>query len=369
MLTSGIIGLPNAGKSTLFNSLSASHHALVANYPFCTIEPNVGIVAIPDERLERLSEIFKPPKVVNSVLEVADIAGLVKGASKGEGLGNQFLSHIREVDAVIHIVRCFENDDVAHVAGKIDPESDIGTVETELLIKDVETVEARIHKLNKLLKTGDKHIKDEIDLCLLLKNHLSSGKLAKYFIAEFTAKHGSENTQFLRALYLLTDKHVLYVANVDDKHLHGNDWSKVVKEVARKENEETVVLSAEVESELAHLGSGEREEFMKVLGMEENGLNKLIHAVYKLLRLVTFFTVNEKELHAWAVLRGTTAPHAAGKIHSDFEKGFIKAEVMKYDDIIRFGSHHAVKEHGLLHIEGKDYEVKDGDIIYFRFHN
>jgi ribosome-binding ATPase len=359
LLRAGIIGLPNAGKSTLYNSISASHHAMIANYPFSTIEPNIGIVSIPDERLNKLTEIFKPPKSVRSNFEIFDIAGLVKGASKGEGLGNQFLSHIREVDAIIHIVRCFENEDVSHVTGKINPGSDIETVETELILKDLETIENKIQKTHKLLKTGEKKLKEEYDFYAELKNHLSTGKLAKYFTGGF---------EFRSALSLLTDKHFLYVANVDDKNLTGNEYSKTVETIARQQNEQAVILSAEVESELTRLESKERTEFMKMLGIQESGLDKLIHSVYSLLGLITFYTVNEKELHAWAIHSGARAPQAAGAVHSDFEKGFIKAEVMKYDDVVRLGSHHAVKEHGLLHIEGKDYEVKDSDIIYFRFH-
>lgn len=361
MLTAGIIGLPNAGKSTLFNSLSASNHALIANYPFTTIEPNIGIILIPDKRLDTLASILNPPKIIKAAIEVFDIAGLVKGASKGEGLGNRFLSHIREVDAVIHIVRCFENEDVAHVAGKIDPKSDIETVETELIIKDLETLENKIQKTHKLLKAHDKKIQEEYNYYTELKNHLSSGKLAKYFSRSSLLGKESEAS-------LLTDKHVLYVANVDDKSLNGNKYSEIVEEIAARENEKSVVLSAEVESELSRLAPDEQKEFMQLLGIQESGLDKLIHSVYNLLGLITFYTFNEKELRAWAVPKGTKAPRAAGVIHSDFEKGFIKAEVMKYEDVLRFGSHHAVKEHGLLYIEGRDYEVKDSDIIYFRFH-
>jgi GTP-binding protein YchF len=365
MLTAGIIGLPNAGKSTLYNSLSISHHAAVASYAFTTIEPNVGIVTIPDKRLDELSRIFNPPSAVSTSIEFLDIAGLVKGASKGEGLGNQFLSHIREVNAVVHIVRCFQNEDVQHPSGKLDPKSDIEIVETELLLKDLETLENRMQKTHKMLKSGDKKTQEEYELYQRLKEHLASGKLAKYFSRNYK---GHEYSEHLRTLHLLTDKHVLYVANVDDKSLDGNQWSKIVEEIAGKENEETIVLSAEVESELTHLSPEERIDYMELLGIQESGLDKLIHAVYKLLGLITFFTVNEKELHAWTIPAGARAPQAAGAVHSDFEKGFIKAEVMHYDDIIRFGSHHGVKEHGLLHVEGKDYQVRDGDVIYFRFH-
>jgi len=365
MLAAGIIGLPNAGKSTLYNSLSASHHAAVASYAFTTVEPNIGIISIPDKRLDELSRIFNPPQIRKASIEFLDIAGLVKGASRGEGLGNQFLSHIREVDAIVHVVRCFQNVEVQHPAGKLDPKFDIETVETELLLKDLETLENRMQKIHKMLKSGDRKTQEEYELYQRLKEHLASGKLAKYFSRLYK---GTEYSERLRTLHLLSDKPVLYVANVDDKSLAGNDYSKIVEEIAAKRGEETVVLSAEVESELTHLSPTERGEYMELLGIQESGLDKLIHAVYKLLGLITFFTVNEKELHAWAISKGSKVPQAAGIVHSDFEKGFIKAEVMHYDDIIRLGSHHAVREQGLLHIQGKDYEVWDGDVMYFRFH-
>jgi GTP-binding protein YchF len=366
-LKCGIVGLPNAGKSTLFNCLTASKHAQVANYPFCTIEPNIGMVTVPDDRIGVLAKIIKPPKAINAVMEFFDIAGLVAGASKGEGLGNKFLSHIREVDAIIHIVRCFENEDVVHVNGRIDPKSDIEIVETELIIKDLETLENRMQKTQKGMKTGDRKIKEEYENYQKLKEHLAAGRLAKYYAIEYRKSHSKEEIEHLDSLHLLTDKHMLYVANVDDKSLQGNGYSRIVEEIAEKEGEETVVLSAEIESELALLDAEEEKEFLREFGLSEPGLDKLIHTAYHLLGLITFFTHNEKELHSWTIRRGTRAPQAAGAVHTDFEKGFIKAEVISYDDMINYGSEHAVREKGLMRIEGKDYIVKDGDIIYFRF--
>lgn len=366
-LKCGIVGLPNVGKSTLFNCLTSSHLAEAANYPFCTIEPNVGIVTVPDKRVDELAKIYNPKKITETVIEFVDIAGLVAGASKGEGLGNQFLSHIREVDAIIHIVRCFEDENVAHVADKIDPKSDIEIIETELILKDMETVENRLSKTEKLLKSGDKKIKEEYESYVALKEHLASGRLAKYFTFEYRKNHSPDDVEHINSLCLLTDKHVLYVANVDDKHLSGNMYSKVVEEIAKKECEEAIVLSVEMEAELSLLESDEKAEFIKELGISEPGLDKLIHTAYKLLGLITFFTVSEKEVHAWTVHKDTKAPQAGGAIHTDFEHGFIRAEIMNYGDLISLGSEHTVKEKGLLRLEGKDYEVKDGDIIYFRF--
>ncbi len=366
-LKCGIVGLPNVGKSTLFNCLTASQLAEASNYPFCTIEPNVGIVTVPDKRIDELAKILNPKKTVKTVIEFVDIAGLVRGASKGEGLGNQFLQHIREVDAIIHIVRCFENADIVHVSGKVDPKDDIEIVETELILKDLDTLENRIKKTEKLLKTGDKKIKEEYESYTGLKKHLESGRLAKYYINEYVKTHSSEEISHLKGMQLLTDKHVLYVANVDDKSLHGNQYSKIVEEIANKEDEEAIVLSAEIEAELSRLEPEEEMQFLKELGIEEPGLDKLIHAAYHLLGLITFFTVSEKEVHAWTIHRGTNAPEAAGEVHTDMEHGFIRAEVMHYDDLIKFGSEQAVRERGLMRVEGKDYEVKDGDIIYFRF--
>lgn len=366
-LKCGIVGLPNVGKSTLFNCLTSSKSAEAANYPFCTIEPNLGVVTVPDKRVDELVKLFNPKKTVKSIIEFVDIAGLVAGASKGEGLGNQFLSHIREVDAIIHIVRCFDNDDIVHVTGKVDPKSDIETIETELILKDLDTLENRIQKTHKLLKTNDKKIKEEYESYIELKKHLESGRLAKYYLFEFRKNHLPDEVGHFDELNLLTDKHILYVANVDDKHLSGNDYSKIVEEIAAKEDEEAIVLSVEIEAELAQLDSKEETEFLKELELKEPGLDKLIHTAYHLLGLITFFTVSEKEVHAWTIHKGFKAPQAAGEIHTDFEKGFIRVEVMGYDDLIAFGSEQAVKEKGLLRVEGKDYVIKDGDILYFRF--
>ncbi len=366
-LKCGIVGLPNVGKSTLFNCLTSSQLAEAANYPFCTIEPNVGVVIVPDKRVDELVKLYHPKKIVKNVIEFVDIAGLVTGASKGEGLGNQFLSHIREVDAIIHIVRCFENEDIVHVNNKIDPKADIEIIETELILKDLETLEIKIQKSEKMLKSNDKKIKEEYESYLALKKHLESGRLAKYFINEYTKTHSSENAKHLEELHLLTDKHILYVANVDDKNINGNSYSKIVEEIAKKEGEEAIVLSAGIEAEISRLEPSEKEEFLKELGIKEPGLDKLIHTAYRLLGLITFFTAGEKEVHAWTLKNGLKAPQAAGVIHTDFEKGFIRAEIMSYKDLITAGSEQSVKEKGLLRIEGRDYSVRDGDIVYFRF--
>lgn len=366
-LKCGIVGLPNVGKSTLFNCLTASMAAEASNYPFCTIEPNLGIVTVPDKRVDELAKIYKPKKIVKTVIEFVDIAGLVAGASKGEGLGNQFLSHIREVDAIIHIVRCFENDNVIHVSGRVNPKADIEIIETELILKDLDTLENRIKKTEKFLKTGDKKVKEEFESYIALKKHLESGRLAKYFISEYRKNHSPDDIKHLDELQLLTDKHILYVANVDDSHVHGNEYSKIVEEIAAKEDEEAIALSVEIEAEMAQLSPEEETEFLKEMDIDEPGLDKLIHTAYHLLGLITFFTVSEKEVHAWTIHKGTKAPQAAGEIHTDFERGFIRAEVMTYNDLISLGSEHAVKEKGQMRVEGKDYEVKDGDIIYYRF--
>ncbi|MEO8514902.1 MAG: redox-regulated ATPase YchF [Ignavibacteria bacterium] len=366
-LKCGIVGLPNVGKSTLFNCLTSSQQADAANYPFCTIEPNLGVVILPDKRVDELVKLYNPKKTVKTIIEFVDIAGLVAGASKGEGLGNQFLSHIREVDAIVHIVRCFENENIIHVNNKIDPKADIEIIETELILKDLETLTARIQKTEKGLKTGDKKIKDEYASYVELKKHLESGRLAKYYINEYKKTHAPDDYKHFHELSLLTDKHVLYVANVDDKNIKGNEYSKIVEEIAKKEDEEAIVLSVGIESELAVLEPDEKAEFLKELGIEEPGLDKLIHTAYHLLGLQTFFTAGEKEVHAWTIINGTKAPQAAGTIHTDFEHGFIRAEIISYEDLIANGSEHAVKEKGLMRVEGKEYVMRDGDIVFFRF--
>lgn len=363
-LRCGIVGMPNVGKSTLFNALTSSQNAEAANYPFCTIEPNLGTVIVPDERVDRLTELYNPKKIVPATIEFVDIAGLVKGASKGEGLGNQFLSHIREVEAIVHIVRCFDDDNIVHVEGKVNPKNDIEIIETELIIKDIETIDKRLEKSDKLLKSGDKKAHLEHDTLNALKKHLESGRLAKYF----TENLHDEAESIVSELHLLTDKPVLYVANVDDKSISGNKYSDEVKAVAEKENAQFLILSVEIESEIAQLETKEeKNDFLKELGLDKSGLDKLISKGYKLLNLITFFTAGEKEVHAWTILDGTKAPKAAGEIHTDFEKGFIRVEIIKFKDIIELKSESAVKEKGLMAIHGKDYSMHDGDVAYFRF--
>ncbi|HEX3036055.1 MAG TPA: redox-regulated ATPase YchF [Thermodesulfobacteriota bacterium] len=357
-LICGIVGLPNAGKSTIFNALTSAE-AAVANYPFTTIEPNVGIVNVPDERLTKLAEIIKPEKIVPATLKFIDIAGLVKGASKGEGLGNRFLSHIREVDAIVHVVRCFEAG-VSHVFENVDPKRDAEVINLELLLADLETVEKRIAKVEKPAKSGDKEARHEFDFLERLKSHLSQGKAARYFsVTEIDEKIVDE-------LNLLTIKPVLYVANLEEKG--GNEKCiEVLEKIAEEEKAEMVTIFGKLEAELSELSEEEAKAFLEEMGLEESGLKRLIRAAYKLLDLITFYTTNGIELRAWTVKRGTNAPKAAGKIHSDFERGFIKAEVVSYDDYISSGSDIKVREAGLLRIEGKDYQIQDGDMVYFRF--
>jgi len=360
----GIVGLPNVGKSTLFNALTSSQNAEAANYPFCTIDPNVGTVIVPDERITKLTELYNPKKIIPATIEFVDIAGLVKGASKGEGLGNQFLSHIREVEAIIHIVRCFDDDNIVHVEGKIDPKSDIEIIETELILKDLDTIDKRLDRAGKSLKTGDKRIKLEVETLTALKDHLATSRLAKYFTVDLH----DEQKDIVKELHLLTDKPFLYVANVDDKNLNGNAYSELVKSIADKENAQFLILSVQIESEIAQLDTkDEKTEFLKEMGLNLSGLDRLINKGYELLHLLTFFTAGEKEVHAWTIPKGYKAPQAAGEIHTDFEKGFIRAEIIKYKDLIELKTEHAVKEKGLLKIEGKDYVLEDGDVVHFRF--
>jgi GTP-binding protein YchF len=358
----GIVGLPNVGKSTLFNAITSAG-AEVANYPFCTIDPNVGVVSVPDNRLDRLTQIFKSAKTVPTTLEFVDIAGLVRGANKGEGLGNQFLSHIRNVDAILHIVRCFNDPNIVHIDSTIDPKRDIEIIETELILKDLDTLDHRISETEKRVKSGDKKAKEELSFYANLRSHLATGRLARYHTVQ-----NEEERHHLHDLHFLSNKPVMYVCNVHEKHLASEtDYIREVREVAARESAKVVLISAEVEAEVAELPEVERGPFLRELGLQESGLNQVIREGYDLLRLVSFFTVNPKELHAWTVPKGSTAPAAAGVVHTDFEKGFIRAEVMKFADLDRLGSEAALKEHGLLHVHGKDYLVEDGDVMFVRF--
>lgn len=357
----GIVGLPNVGKSTLFNALTAAG-AAAANYPFCTIEPNVGIVPVPDARLDALAELFHPKKITPTTFSFVDIAGLVKGAASGEGLGNQFLSHIREVDAIAHVVRCFDDENVVHVDATVNPKSDIEIIEAELIFKDLETVEKRISETERRAKTGDKKLKDALDTLLRLKEHFGNGRLAKYF------SRNDEEQILLRDLNLLTDKPVMYVANTDEKSLlTGNAYIDAVRAIAAAEGAKVVVVCAKIEAEIAELPADERMAFLHDLGLKESTLNALIREAYDLLGLITFLTAGEPEVRAWTVHKGSKCPQAAGVIHTDFEKGFICAEVMKFPDLIRLKTEAAVKEAGLLRVEGREYVVQDGDVMHFRF--
>ncbi len=360
--TCGIIGLPNVGKSTLFNAITAAG-AEAANYPFCTIDPNVGVVTVPDERVDRLARIYSPPKIVPTAIEFLDIAGLVKGASKGEGLGNQFLSHIRNADAIAHVVRCFDDPNVVHVDGTVDPQRDIEIIEAELIFKDLETAEKKLADAERRARTGDKKTKSESDFYSSVRNHLLSGRLARYYTLQ-----SDEEQLWMRDLHLLTRKPVMYVCNVHEEDiLQENAYVRIVRDIAAKEGAVVVVISAAVEAEVAELPGHEQASFLEGLGLRESGLHQVIRQGYDLLHLLTFFTAGPKEVHAWTVERGTLAPQAAGVIHSDFERGFIRAEIMKFADLDRLGSELAVRENGLLHLEGREYAVEDGDVIFFRF--
>nr|MBC7612935.1 redox-regulated ATPase YchF [Pseudopedobacter sp.] len=362
-LQCGIVGLPNVGKSTLFNCLSNAK-AQAANFPFCTIEPNIGVISVPDDRLTKLTELVKPKNVVPNTIEIVDIAGLVKGASKGEGLGNQFLGNIRATNAIIHVLRCFEDDNVIHVDGSVDPIRDKEIIDTELQLKDLDTVSKRIQKVEKMAKTGgDKDAKRTFDVLSVVKNHLEQGKSGR------TAPITEDDFEFIEDLSLLTIKPVLYVCNVDEASVNtGNKYVDLVKGAVNGENAEVLIISAKIESEIAELEDmEERALFLEDLGLKESGVAQLIRAAYRLLDLYTYFTAGVQEVRAWTITKGFTAPQAAGVIHSDFEKGFIRAEVIKYNDYVTLGSENACKEAGKLGVEGKTYVVEDGDIMHFRF--
>jgi ribosome-binding ATPase len=360
----GIVGLPNVGKSTLFNALTQTAAAQAANYPFCTIEPNVGEVAVPDPRLDTLAEIGGSAQIIPTRLTFVDIAGLVRGASQGEGLGNQFLAHIREVDAVAYVLRCFEDDDITHVENKIDPLADADTVETELMLADLDSLEKRVVGLEKRVRGGDKEGKEQLDLVQRVLPLLRDGKPARL------AQVKDEERKTFESLNLLTSKPILYVANVDEgSAATGNKYSQMVEERAKKEGAVAVVISAKIESEIAVLAPEERKEYLDALGLGQAGLDRLIQAGYALLGLVTYFTVGPKEARAWTIEKGTKAPGAAGVIHTDFEKGFIRAETIAYNDYVTLKGESGARDGGKLRLEGKDYVVADGDVLHFRFAN
>lgn len=361
-LKCGIVGLPNVGKSTLFNALTSAK-ALAANYPFATKDPNIGVITVPDERLDKLNELVHPKSLVPTTVEILDIAGLIKGASKGEGLGNQFLANIREVDAIVHVVRCFENDNVIHVDGSVDPVRDKEIIDTELIFKDLETLEKRLDKLKKQAKSANKEDVQNVDTAEQIISHLEQGNPARSF------PYNEFQEELFKDLHLLTAKSILYVCNVDETAVvEGNEHTRRFMDAVKDEPAEVILVCAGIEEEIAQLDDmEERIEFVQEMGLNEPGVNRLIIASYKLLDLITYFTVGEKEVRAWTIKRGTKAPGAAGVIHTDFEKGFIRAEVIKYDDYVKFESEAAIKEAGKMHVEGKEYVVQDGDCMHFRF--
>lgn len=359
----GIVGLPNVGKSTLFNAITKAG-AESANYPFCTIEPNVGIVAVPDERLDMLAKMYNPEKNTPTVIEFLDIAGLVKGASKGEGLGNKFLSHIREVDSIIHVVRCFEDGNIIHVDGSIGPKRDVETINLELIFADLEMLDRRIDRTRKMIKSGDKKFQNELEVFEVIKAHLESGNPARSIV------FGAEQQLIADQIFLITSKPVLYAANVSENDLSAIDDNRFLaelKEIAINEESEVMVICAKVEEEIAQLADNEKADFLEAMGLEESGLDKLIKASYKILGLISFLTAGPQEVRAWTIIKGTKAPQAAGKIHSDFERGFIRAEIVAYDDLMKCGSYTLAKEKGLVRSEGKEYTMHDGDVTLFRF--
>jgi len=358
----GIVGLPNVGKSTMFNAITNAG-AECANYPFCTIEPNVGVVPVPDERLDVLTKMYHPEKTTHAIIEFVDIAGLVKGASKGEGLGNKFLSHIREVDSIVHVVRCFEDPNIVHVDGSIDPIRDIETINLELIFADIETIDKKIDNVKKKLK-ADKKCQEELNVLEKIKETLEAGKCAR------TISLTEEEKELLKETYLLTMKPTLYIANVSEEQLANafeDEKVKQVVEYAKQENASVIPLCVKIEEELASLDGNDKIEMLEALGLEESGLNKVIKASYDLLGLMSFLTAGEPEVRAWTIKKGTKAPEAAGKIHSDIERGFIRAEIVSFDDLVREGSMTAAKEKGLVRSEGKEYVMQDGDIVLFRF--